>query len=286
MSGRLKVPVGILVILILATTFSPPVRAEEDGTDGVPLYILQLQRFTERLEREKVTFFNYKVQKGDSLTAIARRFGTRAETLAHLNNIVDPHLIYTGQTLQVVTVPGAVHRVEPGETVASIARLYGVEPGSVIAVNRDSPAPLLQRGERVLVTGTVQGPAAVCLGWPVTGGHISSRFGWRDGEFHYGLDLAVPLGTPIYAAAAGTVTYSGYRGSYGLMIELEHEHRWQTRYAHAGRVSVSVGERVAGGQLLGEVGLTGNTTGAHLHFEVLHRGIRLDPLPVLLRREF
>ncbi len=281
MSRMLKMPVGVLAMLILATGFSFPVMAREQEQYQSPLYILQLQSFAERTGPKKIDLLSYTVQSGDSLSAIARRFGTGVETLARLNNIVNPHLIYTGQTIQVLTFPGAVHRVESGETMDSIARLYGVDPGSIITVNRESTGSLLQRGERVIIPGASNIPETVRLEWPVTGGRISSRFGWRDGKFHHGIDLAVPLGHPVYAAAGGVVASSGYQGSYGLMVELDHGSGWQTRYAHAGKICVSAGQQVAGGQLLGEVGLTGNTTGAHLHFEVVHLGSRIDPLQVL-----
>ncbi len=281
MPGMSRTTVGMLAVLALLTGLSFPVMAKEPELDQSPLYILQLQNFAERIDSKKIELLNYTVHSGDSLTSIARKFGITVETLVRLNNIVNPHLIYTGQIIQISTVPGAVHQVKAGETMDSIARLYGVDPGSIISVNRDSSGSQLQRGERVIIPGTQNIPVTVRLEWPVAGGRISSGFGWRDKKFHYGIDLAVPLGCPISAAADGSVSFSGYRGGYGLMIELDHGNGWQTRYAHAGKIYVSTGQQVVSGQRLGEVGLTGNTTGAHLHFEVIHHGSRIDPLQVL-----
>jgi len=248
-----------------------------------PLYILQLQDFTARSRPPKADkpLLSYTVQKGDSLTSIARRFGIEVDTQVELNNIVNPHLIYAGQTIQVLTAPGAVHRVKSGETINSIAELYGVDPQSIIAVNREAGSSLLQRGERVIIPGAKDMLGTAGFSWPISGGRLSSGFGWRDGRYHYGIDLAAPVGHPFYAAAGGVVVFSGYQGSYGLLIELDHGSGWQTRYAHAGKLYVSSGQQVTGGQLLGGIGLTGNTTGAHLHFEVIRHGSRVDPLSVL-----
>ncbi len=281
MSNIFRVLVVLGVVLCLAIGFSPSAMARGEEQHKSPLYILQLQKYAEQSCAKETELLEYRVQCGDNLAAIARLFGSEVETLAHLNNIVNPHLIYAGQTLQVVTASGAVHRVESGETINSIAHLYGVEPETLIVINRGGGSPLLQRGERIIVPGAANVAENISLGWPVKDSRISSEFGWRGGKFHYGVDLAVPLHSPIYAAAAGIVTFSGYQGSYGLMVELDHGGGWHTRYAHAGLVDVSLAEQVSAGQQLAEVGLTGNTTGAHLHFEVIRQGLRIDPLQVL-----
>ncbi len=281
MSKKLKAAVVVLALLLAATGFSWPAMAGGREQYLSPLYIAQLQQFAEQAAFKEMDLLDYTVQKGDNLTAIAGRFGTEAEALAGLNDIANPHLIYAGQTIKILIGEGAVHRVESGETLDSIARLYGVDPGSIIPVNHGGSGTLLQRGERVIIPGAGNIADIVSLGWPVSGGRISSGFGRRGDGFHYGIDLAVPLGHPVYAAGGGIVSFSGYQGSYGLMVEVDHGGGWQTRYAHAGKIFVSTGQKVAAGQLLGEVGLTGNTTGSHLHFEVVHYGLRIDPLRIL-----
>jgi murein DD-endopeptidase MepM/ murein hydrolase activator NlpD len=113
--------------------------------------------------------------------------------------------------------------------------------------------------------------------WPVHG-PISSGFGPRGGgEFHPGIDIAVPSGTPIHAAAAGRVTTAGYSGGYGNLVVIQHEGPYATAYGHQSRLEVYVGEAVQQGQLIGYVGTTGNSTGPHLHFEVRINGRPTDP---------
>ncbi len=104
--------------------------------------------------------------------------------------------------------------------------------------------------------------------WPARG-VLTSGYGWRWGRMHRGIDIAGPVGTPIYAAAAGTVVRSGWNsGGYGNLVDIRHEDGSLTRYAHNSRLLVREGERVAQGQQIAEMGSTGYSTGPHLHFEI------------------
>ncbi|MGN0492663.1 MAG: peptidoglycan DD-metalloendopeptidase family protein [Acutalibacteraceae bacterium] len=105
---------------------------------------------------------------------------------------------------------------------------------------------------------------------------ISAYFG--DGRGHKGVDLAADKGTPIYAAADGTVTYSGYDGDYGYSVVISHSGGLQTRYAHASALCVSKGQTVSQGDVIAYVGSTGYSTGNHLHFEVIINGSRVNPI--------
>ncbi|HUJ59765.1 MAG TPA: M23 family metallopeptidase, partial [Kofleriaceae bacterium] len=98
---------------------------------------------------------------------------------------------------------------------------------------------------------------------------------------HPGFDLAAPTGTPVSAAAAGTVTHAGPAGTYGNLITVRHANGFETRYAHLSSVDVHVGDQVQVGQEIGKVGTTGYSTGPHLHFEVRHDGATVDPAPLL-----
>lgn len=118
---------------------------------------------------------------------------------------------------------------------------------------------------------------------PVNVGYNSSSFGWRvdpfTGQmaFHEGLDFMAEVGTPIYAAASGIVTTAEHTPDYGNIVKVDHGDGVETRYAHASRILVKPGQRVEKGQLIAEIGNTGRSTGAHLHFEVRLNGIALDP---------
>jgi murein DD-endopeptidase MepM/ murein hydrolase activator NlpD len=120
---------------------------------------------------------------------------------------------------------------------------------------------------------------------------LSSRFGKRGDPFrktaamHYGLDMPGALGTPILASAPGVVRFAGRAGSYGEMVEIDHDGALTTRYAHLSRILVRSGARVERGQAVALMGSTGRSTGSHLHFEVRIDGRAVDPLPYLVAGE-
>jgi murein DD-endopeptidase MepM/ murein hydrolase activator NlpD len=123
------------------------------------------------------------------------------------------------------------------------------------------------------------GTSSSGLIWPVNG-PITSGFGWRWGRMHEGIDIGVPCGTPIHAAASGTVIYSGWMDGYGNFVVIDHGNGLATAYAHQSAIYVSGGS-VSQGQAIGAVGSTGNSTGCHLHFEVRINGSPVDPLGYL-----
>lgn len=140
--------------------------------------------------------------------------------------------------------------------------------------------------EQVVARGTkaVALPAGVRVGtgrflWPVAGGgRITSRFGYRGRGFHRGVDIGNPPGSPVLAADSGVVTQSGWSGAYGILVAIDHGNGYVTKYAHNSATLVSVGQRVQKGQQIARLGSTGNSTGPHLHFEVIRRGQHVNPL--------
>jgi murein DD-endopeptidase MepM/ murein hydrolase activator NlpD len=116
--------------------------------------------------------------------------------------------------------------------------------------------------------------------WPVNG-PVTSPFGWRWGRMHEGIDIGVPYGTPIHAAAAGTVVYCGWMSGYGNLVAIDHGGGISTAYGHQSSIAVGCGSSVAQGQVIGYVGCTGHCFGPHLHFEVRVNGTPVDPLGYL-----
>jgi murein DD-endopeptidase MepM/ murein hydrolase activator NlpD len=123
-------------------------------------------------------------------------------------------------------------------------------------------------------------PSAAGLIWPVNG-PVTSPFGYRWGRLHAGIDIGVPYGTPIHAAAAGTVVLAAWTGGYGNYTCIDHGGGLATCYAHQSSYAVSSGAQVSQGQVIGYVGNTGHSFGAHLHFEVRINGNPVDPLGYL-----
>jgi murein DD-endopeptidase MepM/ murein hydrolase activator NlpD len=132
-----------------------------------------------------------------------------------------------------------------------------------------------------------QSTVAIPSTQPVKGSALTSSFGVRSDPFrgraamHAGIDLAGPIGTPIYATADAIVGRSEWAGGYGNLIELNHGRGIQTRYGHLTRSAVRAGERVKRGQLIGYMGSTGRSTGSHLHYEVRIDGKAVNPIPFM-----
>jgi murein DD-endopeptidase MepM/ murein hydrolase activator NlpD len=149
----------------------------------------------------------------------------------------------------------------------------------VESLQQESAALAVQiRGAQAGSPGS--GVSASGLIWPVHG-PVTSGFGVRWGRMHEGIDIAVPVGTPVVAAAAGTVIAAGWLGGYGNLVVIDHGNGLATAYGHNSSLAVGVGQTVAQGQVISYSGNTGHSTGPHVHFEVRVNGAAVDPVGYL-----
>lgn len=170
------------------------------------------------------------------------------------------------------------------EVTIQLVQANGVET----ARQEISSNTLLEAEPAIVLTGAVVQTASrsttyvTDLGmiWPTTATRISSYYGPR-GDNHTGVDIDGETGDPVWAAKAGTVVAAGYNGSYGNEVVIDHGDGIKTRYAHMESILVSTGDEIAIGQQVGTEGSTGNSTGSHLHFEVIINGNHTDPLPYI-----
>jgi murein DD-endopeptidase MepM/ murein hydrolase activator NlpD len=166
---------------------------------------------------------------------------------------------------------------------ATVSYVNGIESSrTVLSYNVVS-----QPTTKVIAVGTAERPTWAASGsfrWPVRG-DITSDFGYRSifggVSFHSGVDIATSYGTSIAAADGGTVVWSGYKGSYGNLVIIDHGNGYQTYYGHCSKLLVSVGDKVYKGQSVGLVGTTGRSTGPHCHFEVRYNDVAVNPLKYL-----
>lgn len=227
----------------------------------------------------------YTVRAGDSLWSIAARFGLDIDTLCWSNEDLarNPDLLSVGQELTILPVKGAYHTVQTGETVEAIALAYGVSPAVITdcPLNNLKPPYQLREGQKLVIPGGRRE-----LRWPKPDLSPDSPFAWPVvgeitqgySEEHPALDLGAPYGSPVYAAQAGTVTHSGWaRTGYGYTVILDHGQGVQSLYSHIKGTWVTEGQKVERGQLIGEVGSTGHSSGPHVHFEIRVDGQRVDP---------
>ena len=256
------------------------------SSDGIVLPVVQL--------KEAVTFQNYTVKSGDTISGITKKFGlSNISTLIAVNNIDNVRGLRSGQKLIVPSMDGLYHTVQGGESIASIASKYNCSTADLLDVN-DLSTDVIAAGTKLFIPGAkmdssslkkAMGELFVC---PIKVKYrLSSRFGKRADPFtgvasnHTGIDLACASGTQIYSALSGTVSYTGYSSVYGYYVIVNHYDGYQTLYAHMSKILAKKGQAVSQNTVLGLVGSTGYSTGPHLHFTVYKNGKLVDPLTLI-----
>lgn len=247
--------------------------------------------------RDKI--IEYEVLGGDNLASISKKFDLSIDTIKWANNLKSD-TIKPGQILKIPPITGVVHKVASGDNIYTIAKKYKTDaqnivnfpfndfadldtfvltPGQVLYVPdgvieeekpKFAPAPYLTQ-----IQAGVKGSSNFI--WPTSGG-ITQYPVW----YHMALDIANSSMPPILASDTGTVIYAGcVRYGYGCSIIIDHANGYKTLYAHLSSIGVSPGQAVGQGQQIGVMGLTGRSTGTHLHFEVRSGDTLLNPLNFL-----
>ncbi|MCL1992076.1 MAG: M23 family metallopeptidase [Spirochaetes bacterium] len=236
---------------------------------------------------EFLTIFQYIPREGEDIFFLAARSNIPYATLVSLNRIYNPSMLEAGEPLLLPSMPGIfMPAVEDSSFDLLLDVAIGESDGAVPITIRTAgrPAQLFYffpgrdftSAERVAFRN-------MNFSFPLRSFRLTSPFGMRrnpiTGNFvhHRGIDLAAPRGTPVYAAADGVVTRVGRHHLYGNYVLISHAGRWTTFYAHLDRIDTSLNERVRAGSIIGRVGSTGQSTGPHLHFEMHHYGIPVNP---------
>lgn len=238
--------------------------------------------YADTIAEKRIGIAEYTVQPGDSLSFIARDYGVSIESIMWANGLRDSNSIREGNLLKIPPVSGVIHTVKSGDTISTIAKKYGVEAETIIAYNALPQGGKLQIKDELIVPDGKIARVTVArsalsfahlpnldnyFANPTNGlGRISQ---WLHGR--NGIDVANSYGTPVYAAADGTVVGaagSGWNGGYGLFVKISHPNSTNTLYAHLSKSLVTVGQTVQKGQQIGNMGSSGRSTGSHLHFEV------------------
>ncbi|RMD62521.1 M23 family metallopeptidase [Candidatus Parcubacteria bacterium] len=218
----------------------------------------------------------YHVKKGDTLSGIANRFGISLRTVTAANPEVRARALHIGQSLYILPVAGVVYTALPGDTLEGIAKKFGVAADAIRQYNRTLENEGLRPGMKLAIPGVVPEVKAGRSYAEARRYFIQPTQGLNWGKRHSrnAVDIANACGTEVDAAAEGLVVDVGRKGwnsGYGHYVTIEHPNGAKTKYAHLGEIVVAIGDYVAQGQKIAEMGNTGNVhgpTGCHLHFEV------------------
>jgi murein DD-endopeptidase MepM/ murein hydrolase activator NlpD len=249
----------------------------------------------------------YTIAATDTLAGIASKFGVSPMTVLWANNLKSTTDIHKGQVLRIPPVTGLIVKVAATDTLDAIAARYDVDPTDILATNgiedpnlvvgqilvipgaQGAALPAAKPAKPVTRTsgtvGNYSPPASYTGGkflWPVVGGgnYISQYYHYG----HYAIDIAADYGSTVRAAAAGVVLFAGWKDNGGgYQVWIAHGSGLYTTYNHMSAITVGAGQHVARGRQVGRVGMTGNATGPHCHFEVWRGpiwagGVRVNPL--------
>ncbi|OHW61636.1 murein DD-endopeptidase MepM [Andreesenia angusta] len=274
--------------------------------------VKSIEEAVEIIETGGVEVVEHEMKPGENFWTISKDYNTTSEAIEAANPDKDPTKVRDGEIVKInspkpyITVE-LVEELEVEEETAfettyetseemyndtEAVKTEGVNGKSKKKIKKTSvngnevksevlsEEILLEPVSKVIVKGTKERPSGVGTGNFQTpaNGYISSRFGPRWGTIHRGLDIAAPTGTTIVASDSGKVTYAGYNnGGYGYMVKISHGNGFETLYAHSSQLYVSVGDVVNAGDVIAAIGSTGNSTGPHLHFEVIKNGEKVNP---------
>ncbi len=310
---------GTVSLIFVVITFGPFLFREdtdggEQGSQGIlatadafstDFYTIQADEVRQYRGGEIII---HQVQDGETLSSIAARYSLQLETILWENNLTEKSTLKPGQELRILPVDGVKHKVARGETIFTIGKRYGLDDDSQVQVIVDYPFNEflneetfeLAIGQELMIPGGIM-PKAIAsptrtirtiattpdagsvtatgsFVWPAAGRITQGYF-----FYHKAIDIANRSGGAILAADAGVVTVAGWidNSGYGNRVMIDHGNGYVTLYAHMSAVSVTPGQRVNRGDVLGQMGNTGRSTGTHLHFEVRQGGGLLNPMSFL-----
>lgn len=265
-------------------------------------------------DKPRYDVVDYRVVRGDSVFAIAESYKLKPETVLWANYDVlqdDPHSLKPGQVLTIPPTDGIYYQWKENDTLDTVADEFNAEVENILNYpgnNIDLTDPKVESGSWVMIpggerefvqwlvptvasgaSGTSSTSQSVCSGgavggggfvWPADAHSLSGNDYWSG---HLGIDIAAGEGAPVYAADSGVVTMAqgGYNYGYGNVIQIDHGNGYSTVYAHLSVMGVGLCASVGQGQWIGSAGNTGNSQGAHLHFEVRQNGGFINPWFVL-----
>jgi len=241
-------------------------------------------------KKVKLVIRQHRVKKNESPARIAKKYGISLDTLCGSNNLNSYDYVKEGTVLKIPNKDGVLYRVKKGEKMVSVAQKYKASLPRIIAENNIKNPDFFAPDSIIFIPDAK--PLDIVPGflWPSMDRGITSGYGWRVHpidrvrHFHLGLDMRSNYQW-IKSTKYGQVTYTGWMGGYGKTVIISHPGGWKSLYAHLSRIIVRTGQYVKQGQFVAKSGNTGNSTGAHLHFELIKNGHHVNPYAYLVKKK-
>ncbi len=301
--------IGVLVGPFIADTY-PILSGKASAVNQLPSPSSSTQSIiadnnifqTNISQKPRDQIIDYTVERGDTISTIADKFGISQDTIRWENNLSNDDLS-VGDMLRILPVTGIAYKVQKGDTIYTIAKHFGVDAEKIVNwpfnefANPETfslvageilivpdgviPSEHATPTEQQSYVSQIQPGSVVSSGgyyWP-SNGLVTQYPVW----YHMALDIAAPIGSPIVATKNGKVLrveVGGWNYGYGTNVVVDHGDGITSLYAHMSAVAVSVGQDVIGGKtIVGYIGVTGHTTGPHVHFEIRKNNVTVNPLP-------
>ncbi|MBI2011680.1 M23 family metallopeptidase [Candidatus Daviesbacteria bacterium] len=295
---------------IVATTFPGMIDQDprlietfDPNASGISLNTL-IDMNTIVSDKPRSEIIEYEVKSGETVSQIAEKYQISSDTVKWANNLDNVNSVKPGDKLKILPLTGVAHTVKEGETLEGVAKKYSASSQAVldfpfnnvpddlklkvgqVIIIPDGYPPEVKAPKRPQPQYLAKGPSSPAFSapgggnfvWPA-GGEVSQYFAW----YHPGIDIANRSAPGIVSSDGGTVVVAGWPDGYGYgnRVVIDHGNGYSSLYGHLSNIYVSVGEKISRGQVIGQMGSTGRSTGIHLHLEIRFKGIAVNPLGIL-----
>lgn len=277
------------LLLFGTISFKDAILSRDEWSNEIEEKDIADVEYEEPINKPTLKIIYHTVKAGETISEIARMYGISMDTIIGSNQMDSYDVVQVGRVLKIPNKEGVLVHMQRGQSLPALARKYNVAINKIIAENSLVNPDFVNVGDKILIPDAK--PLNIFKGflWPVQRRIITSGYGWRKdpffggNEFHKGIDIRANYEW-VRASKYGRVSFTGWLGGYGNTVVVTHPGGYRTLYGHLSRITVRRGQHVKQGQIIARSGNTGNSTGPHLHFEIMRHGRHLNPFVELRKK--
>ncbi|MCX8124118.1 MAG: M23 family metallopeptidase [Spirochaetes bacterium] len=280
---------AVVVLCVGMVGFNDVFKSEAAWYDEIKKKAITTKDYEENDKKPALKIIKHTVKPGESISEIARLYGVSMDTICGCNKLESYDLVHVGQVLKIPNKDGLLVSVQRGQTLPVLAKKYNVAINKIIEENTIANPDFINVGQDIFIPDAK--PLDIFKGflWPVKTKNVTSGYGWRkdpfygETQFHQGIDVRAHYEW-VRASKYGRISYAGWLGGYGKVVVITHPGGDRTLYGHLSKIIVREGQYVKQGQIIAKSGNTGNSTGPHLHFEIIRKGQHINPYTELKKK--